>query len=531
MWTTALVDGRHLKADVSSLKLEGGIENRVRKLLPAMIAGYQPYSTVTDYAAIDKDQKAMEDELERESDDGFSNARAIYKQGGYSKSYAVITLDRSPDTGLLKDRIFKGVDSRGRPVTGRSYETPQILYFCNLQLRYESDDGLEGVYPDCNVGALVRVGEETTDRCFAKSGTLQTVISGQEQTFGYSYDMFTENLNARTIQGFSRLVETDMINCVRCPYPDVGYAVDYYGTPSYSNLWIEAAFDSNVTPYTRGNADFSDYGHVGRAESIRIGTVTMNIFMYVLRELEDAVGDCEAGSIEGAKNWDEGVALYTGSLEMSNGQPKGILLHQMADDHCAVFKTCGSKGNTDNELSKVNRDIFALFEQGQKHILSFDCKATKETKNKIANLMYIPLIQGTINAAYRIEFLDGDEKVKAQGAVFAAAVLPRIHVVNENAAKIIYENMRVGANSTSYSEVEVAFRSVYSDLNINCGDVGGMWNKVDGKYYKGASLCGVTKTMTKTNITGYIIGGVSGSIVFGLIGFFFYRRGRNQIEY
>ena len=104
----------------------------------------------------------MEDELERESDDGFSNARAIYKQGGYSKSYAVITLDRSPDTYILKNRIFEGVDSRGRPVTGRSYQTQQRT---NLQLRYESEDGLEGVYPDCNVGALVRVGEETTDRC------------------------------------------------------------------------------------------------------------------------------------------------------------------------------------------------------------------------------------------------------------------------------------------------------------------------------------------------------------------------------
>lgn len=81
--------------------------------------------------------------------------------------------------------------------------------------------------------------------------------------------MLTDNFNARTIQGFSKLVQTDMISCVRCPYPDVGYAVDYYGTPSYSNIWIEAAFDKKSTGYDNGNADFSEWGHVGRAGANR----------------------------------------------------------------------------------------------------------------------------------------------------------------------------------------------------------------------------------------------------------------------
>jgi len=524
LWATTQVDGRNLKIEASSLKLEGDIETPHRQLLPTMLAGYQPSTTVSDYAAIDRDQKIMQNQLERESDEGFNVASAIYKEGGHSKSYAVIDLDRSPDTYVLKNIVFEGLDSSGRPVKGRTYLTQQRN---RVQLRYEALDGLEGMYPDCNVGGLTEIGAEETDRCFAETGRLTTTISGQRQTFGYSYNVLTDNFNARTLQGFSRLVATDMINCVRCPYPDVGYAVDYYGVPSYSNLWIEAAFDRKSTPYERGNADFSDWGHVGRAESIKIGAVTMNTFMYVLREFEDAIGDCLAGDIEAVSNWDEGVALYTGSLEGPDGSPRGRLLHQMADDHCSVFKTCGIKGNDIEGVSKLNLDMLALFEQGQRHLLSFDCKPAEETKNKIANLMYVPLIQGVLNAAYRIEFLDGYQREQGQGAAFAAAVLPRVHFADPNAAKIIYKNMKVGAPSTSHREVKEAFRSVYRDLNIDCLHIGGMWNKAAGTYYKGGNTCDVTKT----EMTVLILSAIAGSILFALTGAFFYYRGRNHDEY
>lgn len=263
------------------------------------------------------------------------------------------------------------------------------------------------------------------------------------------------------------------------------------------------------------------------AESIKIGAVTMNIFMYVLREFEDALGDCPVGNTDAISNWDEGVALYTGSLEGPDGSPRGRLLHQMADDHCTIFKTCGSKGNDIEGVSKLNLDMLALFEEGQRHLLTFDCKSAEETKNKIANLMYVPLIQGVLNAAYRVEFLDGYQREQGQGAAFAAAVLPRVHVANRNAAKIIYENMKVGASSTSHREVKEAFLSVYSDLNINCGQIGGMWNKAADTYYKGGNACDVTKT----GMTVLILSAITGSILFGLIGAYFFYKGRSHDEY
>lgn len=70
--------------------------------------------------------------------------------------------------------------------------------------------------------------------------------------------------------------------------------------------------------------------------------------------------------------------------------------------------------------------------------------------------------------------LQGGEKEKAEGAIFAASVLPRIFAENESDAETIYENMRVGAISTSFSEVKEAFERNYKSLNIKCSDVGGL---------------------------------------------------------
>merc|ERR1712045_141680 len=124
----------------------------------------------------------------------------------------------------------------------------------------------------------------------------------------------------------------------------------------------------------------------------------------------------------------------------------------------------------------------------------------------MGDLMYIPLIQGTLRYAYKVEFLQGEEKEKAEGAVFAAAVLPRIHAADAEAASTIYNNMRVGAPTTKFSDVKKAFESVYGDLNIKCSDVGGLLDKT-GDYYDGAKPCG-----SKTKKTGQAVGIAFGAV-------------------
>merc|ERR1711862_358741 len=70
-------------------------------------------------------------------------------------------------------------------------------------------------------------------------------------------------------------------------------------------------------------------------------------------------------------------------------------------------------------------------------------------------------------------------KQRAEGAVFAASVLPRIHAASPSAAATIDRNMSIMATTTSFSAVKSAFESVYADLGITCRKVGGIV-KADG---------------------------------------------------
>eukprot|EP00555_Chaetoceros_dichaeta_P014539 CAMPEP_0198273732 /NCGR_PEP_ID=MMETSP1447-20131203/57799_1 /TAXON_ID=420782 /ORGANISM="Chaetoceros dichaeta, Strain CCMP1751" /LENGTH=570 /DNA_ID=CAMNT_0043967549 /DNA_START=44 /DNA_END=1756 /DNA_ORIENTATION=- len=484
------------------------------------IAGYRPASSVSDYSVIDLDQAVIESELEKETDSAFENARNIYENGGHSRSYADLLLGENPHTAIYPGDLFIGKNENGEEVRGKSFRSQHFRW---LLLEYEITDGDK--YAKCQVGGLNSTGIYDTRGCFAKSGNLSRVIDGEYFIYPYTYDPILDNQNARTIQGFSLLLQSSMLTCAKCPYPDAKYFADYYGTPTYGNEWIEAAYDKRATSFERGNADFSQYDHAPRAECIKKGAVCMNVFMYVLREFEDALNDCVPDCSDcmddSVHNWDEGVALYTGSLEEADGAPDGKLLHQIADDHCTLFKTCSRKGNQEDGTSKVNLDLLALFDMGQDQIIKRQCEAVRETKKKIADLMYIPLIQGVLLNSYRLES-EGLQVEEAMGAVFSASILPRIHAVNEQAAKTIYNNMRVNARSTSYISVRDAFLSVYKDLNIDCGQVGGLWDKSAGEYYKDASPCGETSKQLAIII---LIAALA-SAIFGLIATIIYNRGK-----
>ena len=78
----------------------------------------------------------------------------------------------------------------------------------------------------------------------------------------------------------------------------------------------------------------------------------MHVWMYAIREFEDAIDDCQtctancdafsandAGSVHA---WDEGVAFYTGSLEGAapGGNSAGKLAYRLAEKRCAGLGIC-----------------------------------------------------------------------------------------------------------------------------------------------------------------------------------------------
>lgn len=503
---------------------------RGRFLSEDSIAGFVPETAVTDHNAIDLDQMVIEQEVQKENAGSFARAKDVYVNGGHSKSFAKLTLTSAQTSlGLLDKTPVIGTDVSGAQVTGKVYsssETPAD----QIWVQYDTSS-LQESYVGCQVGngALVATGNHKTSGCFEASGIV--TIAGVQ--YSYTYSPEEDNHNGRTIQGFSLSTLDKMIqpstSCPGCPYEDASYFDNYYGTPMYVDKWVQAAFAGTPTnfPSGRGDADFSLYSFEGRAQAIQKGTAYMIIFMYVIREFDDALDDCEEKCpLEGCNDdavhaWVEGVAFYTGSLEGKSGDGDGKFLHALADKRCVNFGTCHDDAGG---KSKVNKEMLELFKKGSGELLEKRCDDARKTKDKIVDLMYIPLIQGILRYAYKVHMLQGGEKEKAEGAIFAASILPRIFAENESDAEMIYENMRVGAVSTSFSEVKEAFERNYKNLNIKCSDVGGLLDN-EGNYYEGMEPC----RDEKKNVVGIILGSIVGMIAFVGVGFVVRRkRARND---
>jgi hypothetical protein len=114
--------------------------------------------------------------------------------------------------------------------------------------------------------------------------------------------------------------------------------------------------------------------------------------------------------------------------------------------------------------------------------------------------MAIPLIQGTLRYAHKIDKLnDATPKSRGEGAVFAAAIVPRVAFCNPADADTIMNNMKVGATSTSLAAVKAAFENNYACMEITCAQVGGLWKDTDNKYYDGAAPCSTTQATSVTS--------------------------------
>lgn len=437
------------------------------------IAGYAPGTQVADHNAIDLDQAAIETELKLPN---FERAQEIYNEGGHSKSYALLDLSGGVLQAISKGDILSvtyslGSDTDVRVVSGKAagnYARGEE----KIKLYYITTNGSDR----CQVGALRNI---NTSGCFPEEGVL-TKVNGDAMG-SYSYDCQDANHNDRTIAGFSKQAGAKMEGMV-----DFEYFNAYYGKADYADHWVTSAFSGTATNFTNGNVDFGDYNDVGKVQAIKKGTAYLNVFMYVIREFEDALNDCDVND-NPVHAWDEGVAFYTGSLEgeaAGGNSNEGKLLHQLADKRCQNFKTCVPAGQSLSGTSKINKRLFELFDQGRDLLSNGDCNAARAIVPVITAKMYVPMVQGALRYTYKVAELGGAEKEKAEGATFAAAVLPKVHNCSIADAAKIYNRMNVGA---SFADVKASFESVYPQMGITCADVGGLWNG-DG-YYVGMEPC------------------------------------------
>lgn len=120
-------------------------------------AGYEPTTSITDYAAIDLDQEFLNQETGNLT---LETAWWVYVEGGHSGSYADITLTNITEAGNLpKGTIVRGLNTFNEVVNGTLLEDV-----------YWKDDGtatvaikvlydvlpLQSEYSDCQVGGLYK---------------------------------------------------------------------------------------------------------------------------------------------------------------------------------------------------------------------------------------------------------------------------------------------------------------------------------------------------------------------------------------
>jgi len=268
---------------------------------------------------------------------------------------------------------------------------------------------------------------------------------------------------------------------------------------TWGEQMIKAAFDGTKVG-TNAHLDFSTVGRDFRKEAIQKGIVYMNIFPYVIWEMQDAVNDCKA--LAGTANdnkavhaWDEAVAFYAGSQTIGGGYgfSGGNLQYALADKRCKNFKTCAD-GFTG--VSKVNQDIFALFNLGKEEARksavaasTADCTLLNTLKEKITTLSLVPFVQGTLRYLYKTRNDDSGRSAKQVGELwaFASAILPFVHEVDANAAEMLYRRAwRLDFTTDSYEAIKTALEATYPKLGAGAG-VGLVTCEAVGDLYSGST--------------------------------------------
>merc|ERR1711990_51254 len=390
------------------------------------------------------------------------------------------------------------VDAAVTPVHIAGYEpASDVIQHSRIDLDV---DNIINDLPSKNSGDI---NDCTDNKCNFNGATL----SGEA---GDSYSVWTngkyskKSSGLRTIRGFASGAATKSSGnaATDVDYKDNGFisVMNAYWKKkgldefTWGEQIVEAAFEGT----TIGDIDFSKVGWDFRKETIGKGTVYLNVFPYVIWEMQDAINDCKAGRLsanaDSVHAWDEAVAFYTGSLEgttqggidetggagsgLTGGYGPGELQFTLAEKRCMNFGTCTAGGSAINTgYSQVNFDIFKLFARGRDEILlaassgESACYAITETMNEISGLMLVPFIQGVQRYLYKT--VQGTASAKEAGELFAfaSAALPFIDAVDPTAADKLYDRAwkQDFTTESDFKTIKYAIEGTYSQLGVGTG--------------------------------------------------------------
>ena len=337
------------------------------------------------------------------------------------------------------------------------------------------------------------------DVAAATAGTATTWCADTDTPLGNSQ----KSTSVRTLKGFAtKDYSTDKLT---------GKDGGKYGEqlpPIYTAYWADAtkggytAAEAAIWADTFVRKDYTSIVQsAGSNQLMKKGANYQAVWMYVLHELEDAIGDCYDGDIYandgtptgGAPHaWDEGWAFYAGSLVAETAHDavtsRGVLIWELAEKKGIEFGTGHYTGP-----ATVNVKLLAEFIEGRDLIIAGKCAEAESLVEPIRAQMTVPLVQGTLKYAYNsdpktttgyctadaaktaLTASDGCVKSWAEAWAFAAAVLPQVHQCDAAAAATIRYNLDIEAAAPvqgGFYSVKSAIESTYRCLGITCADVG-----------------------------------------------------------
>lgn len=435
---------------------------------------------VADYCRIDLDQASMEGELAKLTEDSFRKAREIYENGGHSMPLAELTLATPLTQVALKGANVTGYSDGGLYVAGRVHIDREAG---SASLQFEYTDPLL-----CQVGGLGE-GDVRVSGCLAADG----VVSLEFGDYQYAYNPLEGNENGRTLATISQMSGPD--SCVYGSCAEL--YTDYYGLEFFANEWINAAFEQRQVNFENGVVDFSRIGFDGRAKAISKGTVVLSTFIEINRLLAKSVESCRDLSMDDALHYLRAAkCMYTGSLVgHSEDYSGGELLFTLADKMCVSFRTCGANGDELSGTSRVNSVITMAFQFGEDVLsnpsISEGCPIFIEIVEPITSWLYVPIIQGALRSSYRMESNATDEREYAEGATYAAALLPRIHALGGSSlAQRLHDAMKADSFYDATRVKSILEVGLYPTLlGLSCTHVGGLYDPERRTYVNGLEPC------------------------------------------
>ena len=219
----------------------------------------------------------MELQLALGNDEAYANALKIYSEGAYSKSTAKVTLSAAIGSAISKGTAVTGKNAAGNQVIGKTYED-YASGATDILVQYQTTDSQKN-YVDCQVGASLT---PNTVGCFAASGSM--AIDGVGDAT-YTYDPLSDNINKRSIQGFSTAAKKKMAECENCPYKMYEKFYDYYGQYDYANQITLAAMSGQKTNFDNFDMDMGLYGFDGRTRKWNVISIWNGIVLIFLLAL------------------------------------------------------------------------------------------------------------------------------------------------------------------------------------------------------------------------------------------------------